>query len=52
MDEKKCIPEAVDMIKPCEPIYKCEYCDTSDCEFWVNFNEVQAEMDESLLWGI
>ncbi len=37
-----------------ENIYSCERCNTTDCEYWADYNDVelQAEMDEALLWEL
>lgn len=35
--------------------YNCQFCDSSECEYWANYNEeiaeAQAQNDESVLWG-
>lgn len=36
-----------------EPVFNCENC--QECDYWEEFNdypEIQAEMDEAILWGI
>lgn len=38
-----------------ENIFNCNRCNECDCEYWEDFNdypEMQAEMDEAILWGI
>ena len=40
-----------------EPIYNCENCEESDCDYWKDYNdteraEIQAEMDEMRIWDI
>jgi len=38
-----------------EPVFNCENCQECDCDYWEEHNdypEIQAEMDEAILWGI